>query len=95
LVPLSSADLLVNARAEPSVGMAIEREIHSADRIDLLCAFVRWNGLRIIRPVLVVHRDAVAGNSLRRVFDAEMQGGDSTTAPVQAVITRPFHVTGR
>jgi HKD family nuclease len=58
LVPLSSADLLVNARGEPSVGMAIEREIHSADHIDLLCAFVRWNGLRIVRPALEAHRQA-------------------------------------
>ena len=65
LVPLSSADLLVNARGEPSVGVAIEREIHSADRIDLLCAFVRWNGLRIIRPALQAHRDA--GRPLRVV----------------------------
>jgi len=65
LVPLSSADLLVNARGEPSVGMAIEREIHSADRIELLCAFVRWNGLRIIRPALEAHRDA--GRPLRVV----------------------------
>ena len=58
LVPLSSADLLVNARGEPSVGMAIEREIYSADRIDLLCAFVRWNGLRIVCPALEAHRRA-------------------------------------
>jgi hypothetical protein len=58
LVPLTSADLLVNARGEPSVGMATEREIHSADRIDLLGAFVRWNGLRIIRPALEADRDA-------------------------------------
>lgn len=29
LVPLSAADLMVNARGEPSVGAAIEREIHS------------------------------------------------------------------
>jgi hypothetical protein len=46
-VPLSASDLLVNARGEPSVGRALEREIPSADRIDLLCAFVRWNGLRL------------------------------------------------
>ncbi len=52
LVPLDAADLLVNARAQPSVGAAIEREIHSADSIDLVCAFVRWNGLRMIRPAL-------------------------------------------
>ena len=63
LVPLSSADLLVNARGEPSVGAAIEREIHSADRIDLLCAFIRWNGLRTMRPALEAHRDA--GRPLR------------------------------
>ena len=63
LVPLSSADLLVNARGEPSVGAAIEREIHSADRIDLLCAFIRWNGLRTMRPALEAHR--LAGRSLR------------------------------
>ena len=63
LVPLSAADLLVNARGEPSVGAAIEREIHSADRIDLLCAFVRWNGLRVMRSALEGHRDA--GRPLR------------------------------
>ena len=58
LVPLSAADLLVNARGEPSVGAAIEREIHSANRIDLLCAFIRWNGLRTLRPALEDHRQA-------------------------------------
>ena len=63
LVPLSSADLLVNARGEPSVGAAIEREIYSADRIDLLCAFVRWNGLRVVRTALEAHREA--GRPLR------------------------------
>jgi superfamily II DNA or RNA helicase/HKD family nuclease len=63
LVPLSAADLLVNARGEPSVGAAIEREIHSADRIDLLCAFIRWNGLRTLRPALEAH--CQAGRSLR------------------------------
>jgi superfamily II DNA or RNA helicase/HKD family nuclease len=63
LVPLSAADLLVNARGEPSVGAAIEREIHSADRIDLLCAFIRWNGLRTLRPALEAHRQA--GRPLR------------------------------
>ena len=65
LVPLSSVDLLVNARDEPSIGSAIEHEIYSADRIDLLCAFVRWNGLRIIDPALEGHREA--GRPLRVV----------------------------
>lgn len=63
LVPLDAADLLVNARDQPSVGAAIEREIHSADGIDLLCAFVRWNGLRMIRPALEAF--CAAGKPLR------------------------------
>lgn len=57
LVPLDSADLLVNGRDQPSVGAALEREIHSADHIDLLCAFVRWNGLRVVRPALEAFRE--------------------------------------
>jgi superfamily II DNA or RNA helicase/HKD family nuclease len=54
-VPLSASDLLVNARGEPAVGHALDREIPSADRIDLLCAFVRWNGLRLLLPRLRTH----------------------------------------
>ena len=51
LVPLSAADLLVNARGEPALAHALAGEIPSADRIDLLCAFVRWHGLRVLpRP---------------------------------------------
>ncbi|HEV7764088.1 MAG TPA: DUF3427 domain-containing protein [Thermoanaerobaculia bacterium] len=52
LIPLGQSDLLVNARGEPSVGQAIQREIASADRIDLLCAFIKWHGLRILEESL-------------------------------------------
>lgn len=52
LVPLAQSDLLVNARGEPSVGQVIQREIASADRIDLLCAFIKWHGLRLLEEPL-------------------------------------------
>ena len=52
LIPLAQSDLLVNARGEPSVGQAIQREIASADRIDLLCAFIKWHGLRTLEEPL-------------------------------------------
>ena len=55
-VPLNQSDLLVNARGEPSVGHSLRREIQSADQIDLLCAFIKWNGLRVILPELKAHR---------------------------------------
>lgn len=55
LIPLAQSDLLVNARGEPSVGNAIQREIGSADRIDLLCAFIKWHGLRLLEEPLAAH----------------------------------------
>jgi hypothetical protein len=52
LIPLADGTLLVNAPSEPSVGLALEAEVPSADRIDLLCAFIKWSGLRLLQPVL-------------------------------------------
>ncbi|MEO8585438.1 MAG: DUF3427 domain-containing protein [Acidobacteriota bacterium] len=53
-IRLSASDLLVNARGEPRIGHSLSEEIPSSDRIDLLCAFIRWNGLRVIEPALRV-----------------------------------------
>lgn len=47
-IPLSDDSLLVNARAEPKLAAELRHEIKSADRIDLLCAFVVWTGLRVV-----------------------------------------------
>ncbi len=53
-IPLSSTDLLVNARGEHRVGAEIQRELASADRVDLLCSFLKWSGFRLIRESLEV-----------------------------------------
>jgi superfamily II DNA or RNA helicase len=52
---LGSGDLLVNAPGEPGLGQVLQSEIPSADRIDLLCAFIKWNGLRVLEAVLKTH----------------------------------------
>lgn len=51
-IPLGQSDLLVNARDEPRIGAVLEKEIESADRIDLIIAFIRWSGLRLVAPKL-------------------------------------------
>ncbi len=43
-----SLALLANASGEPSLGRELTRELASADRVDLLCAFVKWSGLRFV-----------------------------------------------
>ena len=63
LVALSASDLLVNARGEPGLAHALAHEIPSADSIDLLCAFVRWHGLRLLEDQIEAH--CQAGRRLR------------------------------
>jgi len=63
LVALSASDLLVNARGEPALAHALAREIPSADSIDLLCAFVRWHGVRLLKDQIEAH--CRAGKLLR------------------------------
>ncbi|GGI08727.1 DUF3427 domain-containing protein [Egicoccus halophilus] len=47
-IPLSQHDLLVNARGEPHLAAELKKELASADRIDLIVAFVRWYGVRLV-----------------------------------------------
>ena len=51
-IPLSHSALLVNARGEHRIGHEIKTEIQSADRIDLLCSFIKWSELRLLRKPL-------------------------------------------
>jgi superfamily II DNA or RNA helicase/HKD family nuclease len=51
--PLSDAALLTNAHGEPALGHEIRSELDSADQVDLLCAFVKWYGLRVIETQLL------------------------------------------
>lgn len=55
--PLSDAALLTNAHGEPSLGAELRAELDSSDQVDLLCAFVRWHGLRVLEPELARLRD--------------------------------------
>lgn len=55
--PLSEPALLTNASEDPNLKHELEAELPSADRVDLLCAFVRWSGLRLLVPALRKLRD--------------------------------------
>ncbi len=50
--PLSDAALLTNSPSEPNLGAELRSELDSCDRADLLCAFVKWHGLRLLEPEL-------------------------------------------
>ncbi|MGK4582574.1 DUF3427 domain-containing protein [Kitasatospora sp. HPMI-4] len=52
LTPLSESALLTNAPEEQTLGHELRAELATADRVDLLCAFVKWTGLRVIEEQL-------------------------------------------
>jgi superfamily II DNA or RNA helicase len=74
LIPLADGTLLINAPSEPSVGLALQAECPSADRIDLLCAFIKWSGLRQLQEQLSAHLDA--GRPLRVLTTVYMGATD-------------------
>ncbi len=63
LIPLLDTALLTNAPGEPRVGHQIHTEIASADRIDIVMAFVRRTGIAPLREAL--RRHVEAGRVLR------------------------------
>ncbi|MGX1483608.1 superfamily II DNA or RNA helicase/HKD family nuclease [Streptomyces griseus] len=50
--PLSDTALITNSPEDPSLGFELRAELATADRVDLLCAFVKWHGLRVLEESL-------------------------------------------
>jgi superfamily II DNA or RNA helicase/HKD family nuclease len=55
LIPLLDSALLTNSPGEPTVGHQVAAEIASADRIDLIMAFIRRTGIKPMRDRLRRH----------------------------------------
>jgi HKD family nuclease len=56
-IPLRHSDLIVNGPKDLRVGREIERELASADRVDVLVSFVKWSGFVEVRDALQAFRD--------------------------------------
>jgi superfamily II DNA or RNA helicase len=55
--PLSEDALFVNAPHEPGLARELRTELLSADRVDLICAFIVWSGIRIVLDELRAIRE--------------------------------------
>lgn len=70
--PLSEVALLTNAgNGEPSIGHELQAEIASADSVDLVCAFIRWSGVRLLEERL---RDLAAADKQLRIITTTYLG---------------------
>ena len=77
LIPLLDSALLTNSPGEPNVGHQIAAEIASADRIDLVMAFIRRTG---ILPLLDTLRAHVAADKRLRVLTTTYTGSTEGAA---------------
>ncbi|WP_329086638.1 MULTISPECIES: DUF3427 domain-containing protein [unclassified Streptosporangium] len=75
--PLSASALLVNGRGQPSIGTEVMREFATADRVDLICAFIKWYGLRLIEGPI---KEFIARGGELRVITTTYIGATDRTA---------------
>jgi superfamily II DNA or RNA helicase/HKD family nuclease len=73
-VPFSRPALLTNAGSDPKLGEELRAELDTADRVDLLCAFVKWYGLRVLEEQL--HALKQRGKVLRVLTSTYMGATD-------------------
>ncbi|MCW2499047.1 MAG: type restriction protein res subunit [Frankiales bacterium] len=76
-VPLSRPALLTNASSDPKLGAELRAELVTADRVDLLCAFVKWYGLRVLEAEL---RELKTRDVPLRVLTTTYMGATDRTA---------------
>ncbi|MDE8670764.1 DUF3427 domain-containing protein [Pseudarthrobacter sp. H3Y2-7] len=81
---LSDSALLTNSKDEPNLAADLRAEIESADTVDLLCAFVRWTGLRLLEPALERLKDR--GARLRVLTTTYM--GATERRAIDELVTR-------
>ncbi|MEU5780382.1 DUF3427 domain-containing protein [Micromonospora lupini] len=75
--PLSTGALLVNGRHQPRIGHEVNHEMASAEGVDLLCAFIKWYGLRIVEPAI---RELIARGGKVRVITTTYLGATDQRA---------------
>ena len=76
--PLARTALLTGTRLDPSLGSQLRKEIASADRVDILCSFIKWSGLRILLDDLkeLTSRNPINGPRLRLITTSYMGATD-------------------
>jgi superfamily II DNA or RNA helicase len=75
--PLASGALLTNGRGQPRIGTEVNKEMASADEVQLLCAFIKWHGVRLLQDSV---RQLVARGGRLRIITTTYLGATEQRA---------------
>jgi superfamily II DNA or RNA helicase/HKD family nuclease len=71
------SDLLVNGEGQPNIGSELRAELATAERVDLICAFVIWSGVIAVRDPL---RELIERGGRVRVITTTYMGATQRPA---------------
>ena len=76
--PLARSALLTGTRLDPSLASQLRKEIATADRLDILCSFIKWSGLRVLLDDLrqLASRPSTGGLRIRVITTSYMGATD-------------------
>ncbi|MDY0003929.1 MAG: phospholipase D-like domain-containing protein, partial [Polyangia bacterium] len=75
--PLADSALLTNAPGEPALAQELQAELASAQRADLLIAFVKWSGIRLVEEPI---QELIARGGRVRVLTTTYTGASDLRA---------------
>ena len=83
--PLVESSLFTGAPSEPQLALELDRELRSADAVDLLVSFIKWSGLRLLLPAI----EAITSRGIPlRVITTSYMGASDPQA-VEWLASRP------
>ncbi len=76
--PLSRSSLFTGTRLDASLGSQLRKEIATCDRVDILCSFIKWSGLRVLLDNLseLAERSSGTGPVIRVITTSYMGATD-------------------
>jgi superfamily II DNA or RNA helicase len=79
--PLSRSTLFTGTRLDASLGSQLRKELASCDRVDILCSFIKWSGLRVLLDeVRALGEQAVGDEPTVRIITTSYMGATDPKA---------------
>lgn len=72
--PLSMNQLVTNSRASENMTAALRAEFPTSREVDLICAFIKWPGVRLLQDV--IHAHIASGRRMRVITTTYMGTSD-------------------